>query len=243
MTVDRLNNRRKLLDHVDAYRKDLDKNLDAQQLSEAQKKAFTLTTSSEVRTAFDLAQEPAALRDRYGRHTFGQSLLLARRLAQSGITFVQANMGGLNHWDYHDKENVYLQRDMPAFDQAFSALIEDLQNRRMLDDTLVICMSEMGRNPVLGKPVTGSIDNGARADGRNHWQWCWTGVFAGGGVRAERHRPERRVGGFPEQQSLLPLDLGATIFSALGIPTDSEVRDIQGRPTAICRGTVMGELF
>ena len=244
MTVDRLNDRRRLLADVDAYRKDLDRDLEAQQLSEAQKKAFTLTTSPEVRKAFDLSQEAVALRDRYGRHTFGQSLLLARRLAQSGVTFVQANMGGLNHWDYHDKENDGLKRDMPAFDQAFSALIEDLHNRRMLDDTLVICMSEMGRNPVLGKPVTGSIDNGARADGRNHWQWCWTGVFAGGGVRGGNVVGQSdEWAGFPNSKAFYPSDLGATIFSSLGISPESEVRDVQGRPVAISRGSVMTELF
>ena len=244
MTVDRLNDRRKLLADVDAYRKDLDRDLEAQQLSEAQKKAFTLTTSPDVRKAFDLVQEPAALRDRYGRHMFGQSLLLARRLAQSGVTFVQANMGGLNHWDYHDKENDALKNAMPAFDQAFSALIEDLHNSRMLDDTLVICMSEMGRNPVLGKPVTGSLDNGARADGRNHWQWCWTGVFAGGGVRGGNIVGQSdEWAGFPNSKAFYPSDLGATIFSSLGIPPESEVLDVQGRPVAISRGTVMHELF
>ena len=244
MTVDRLNDRRRLLADVDAYRKDLDRDLEAQQLTEAQKKAFTLTTSPDVRKAFDLSQEPTALRERYGRHTFGQSLLLARRLAQSGVTFVQANMGGLNHWDYHDKENDGLKRDMPAFDQAFSALIEDLHNRGALDDTLVICMSEMGRNPVLGKPVTGSIDNGARADGRNHWQWCWTGVFAGGGVRGGNIVGQSdEWAGFPNSKAFYPSDLGATIFSALGISPDSRVLDVQGRPVAISRGTVMRELF
>ena len=137
MTVDRLRNRQQLLTDVDAYRKDLDRNLEARQLTDAQQKAFTLTTSPDVRKAFDLAQEPAALRDRYGRHTWGQSLLLARRLVQSGVTFVQANMGGLNHWDYHDKENDGLKRDLPRFDQAFSALIEDLHQTGMLDETLV----------------------------------------------------------------------------------------------------------
>ena len=244
MTVDRLRSRQQLLTDVDAYRKDLDKNLEARQLTDAQQKAFTLTTSPDVRKAFDLAQEPVALRDRYGRHTWGQSLLLARRLVQSGVTFVQANMGGLNHWDYHDKENDGLKRDLPPFDQAFSALVEDLHQKGMLDETLVIVMSEMGRNPVLGKPVTGSIDNGARADGRNHWQWGWTGVFAGGGVRGGNVIGQSdEWAGFPNSKAFYPSDLSATIFSALGIAPQSEIHDMQNRPVAISKGNVMTELF
>ncbi len=244
MTVDRLRNRQQLLTDVDAYRKDLDTNLEARQLTDAQQKAFTLTTSPDVRKAFDLAQEPTSLRDRYGRHTWGQSLLLARRLVQSGVTFVQANMGGLNHWDYHDKENDGLKRDLPNFDQAFSALIEDLHRTGMLDETLVVVMSEMGRNPVLGKPVTGSTDNGARADGRNHWQWCWTGVLAGGGVRGGNVIGQSdEWAGFPNSKAFYPSDLSATIFSALGIPPQSEVHDMQNRPIAISKGNVMAELF
>ena len=244
MTVDRLNDRRRLLSDVDAYRKDLDKDLEARQLSEAQKKAFDLATSSAVRNAFDLGQEPQAIRDRYGRHQWGQSMLLARRLVAAGVKFTQVNLGGLNHWDYHDKENDGLKRDMPPFDQAFSALIEDLTQRGMLDETLVICMTEMGRNPVMGKPVTGSTDNGARADGRNHWQWCWTGVFAGGGVRGGQIIGESdEWAGYPNSKAFYPSDMSATIFTAMGINPHAEVHDMAGRPVPISRGNVMTELF
>ena len=105
-------------------------------------------------------------------------------------------------------------------------------------------MSEMGRNPVLGKPVTGSTDNGARADGRNHWQWCWTGVFAGGGVRGGNIIGQSdEWAGFPNSKAFYPSDLSATIFSALGIPPQSEVHDMQNRPIAISKGNVMAELF
>jgi uncharacterized protein (DUF1501 family) len=244
MTVDRLNDRRALLESVDAYRKDLDADLEVRQLGEAQKQAFDLATSSAVRNAFDLSKEAPALRDRYGRHQWGQSLLLARRLAQAGVKFLQVNLGGLNHWDYHDKENEGLKRDMPVFDQGFSALIEDLHQRGMLDETLVVCMSEMGRNPVLGKPVTGSIDNGARTDGRNHWQWCWTGVFAGGGVRGGQVIGQSdEWAGFPNSKAFYPSDMGATIFAALGIDPRAEVHDLQNRPIPVSRGNVMTELF
>lgn len=244
MTVDRLNDRRRLLADVDSYRKDLDKDLQAHQLTEAQQRAFNLATSSAVRDAFDLSKETPVMRDRYGRHTWGQSFILSRRLVSAGVKFVQVNLGGLNHWDYHDKENDCLKRDMPPFDQGFSALIEDLQQRGMLDETLVICMSEMGRNPVMGKPVTGSVDNGARADGRNHWQWCWTGVFAGAGVQGGAiHGESDEWAGYANSKAYYPSDMGATIFHALGIDPHTEVHDMQNRPVPISRGTIMTELF
>ncbi len=244
MTVDRLANRKQLLADVDAYRKDLDKDLGARQLTEAQKKAFSLTTSSTMRNAFDLDKESGAVRDRYGRHTFGQSVLLARRLAQAGVRFVQVNLGGLNHWDYHSGEDAGMDRDMPKFDQSYSALIEDLHQRGMLAETLVVCMSEMGRNPVLGKAVTGAAVNASTPDGRNHWQWCWSGVFAGAGVvGGAMHGESDEWAGYPNSKAYYPSDMGATIFHAMGIPVESEVRDIQGRPVGITKGNVMTELF
>ena len=244
MTVDRLQDRRKLLADVDAYRKDLEKDLEARQLSEAQQKAFTLATSSTVRDAFELSKEPESVRERYGHHTWGQSLLLSRRLATAGVKYIQVNLGGLNHWDYHDKENDGLKKDMPPFDQGFSALIEDLHQRGMLEETLVVCMSEMGRNPVMGKPVTGSADNGARADGRNHWQWCWTGVFAGGGVRGGNIIGESdEWAGYPNSKAFYPSDMGATMFSAMGLDPHAEIHDAQNRPVPISRGSVITELF
>ena len=244
MTVDRLEDRRRLLTDIDAYRKDLDRDVEVRQLSEVQNRAFSLATSSAVRAAFDLSKEPEALRERYGKHTFGQSLLLARRLAAAGVTFLQVNLGGLNHWDFHDKETDALKREVPKFDQSVSALLEDLHQRGMLDETLVVIMSEMGRNPVIGKPVTGSVDNGARADGRNHWQWCWSGAFAGGGVRGGQVIGQTdEWAGFANSKAFYPADLSATIFHALGLAPETEIRDSLDRPVPISRGHVMTELF
>lgn len=245
MTVDRLRDRKLLLDSVDRLRRDLDSDLEVRQLTEAQKKAFSLSTSSRVRDAFDLSKEPDRLRERYGRHTFGQTLLLARRLAQAGVTFVQANLGdNLNFWDYHQAEDKNMDNHLPPFDKAFSALIEDLHEKRMLEETLIVCMSEMGRNPVLGKAVTGAADNAATADGRNHWQWCWTGLFAGGGVRGGQAIGESdEWAGFPNSKEYYPSDMAATIFQALGLAPETEVRDTLNRPIAISRGHVIRELF
>uniref|UniRef100_UPI00286A67F7 DUF1501 domain-containing protein n=1 Tax=Armatimonas sp. TaxID=1872638 RepID=UPI00286A67F7 len=234
----------RLLTDIDSYRRDLDKDVEIRQLSDTQARAFSLATSPAVRDAFDLSKEPDALRERYGKHSWGQSLLLARRLAAAGVAFLQVNLGGLNHWDYHDKENDGLKRDMPKFDQSVSALLEDLSQRGMLDDTLVIIMSEMGRNPVIGKPVTGSVDNGARADGRNHWQWCWSGAFAGGGVKGGQVIGQTdEWAGFANSKAFFPADLSATIFEALGLSPEQEIHDALDRPVPISRGHVMTELF
>ncbi len=245
MTVERLADRQRLLKSVDNARRDLEKDVEVRQLADAQSKAFNLALSPKVRDAFDLAKEPEPMRERYGKHTFGQTLLLARRLGEAGVTFVQANLGdNVNYWDYHASEDANMDRHCPPFDTAFSALIEDLHNRRMLDSTLVIVMSEMGRNPVLGKAVTGAADNAATADGRNHWQWVWTGVFAGGGVRGGQTIGETdEWAGFPNSKAFYPSDMGATIFDCLGIDPHTEVTDLQERPIAISRGTIMEELF
>lgn len=244
MTVDRIRDRQALLSQIDDYRRDLDTDLDARQLTEAQQKAFSLSTSPEVRKAFDLKHEPDKVRDRYGRHTWGQSMLLARRLAQAGVKFIQVNLGGLNHWDYHNTEDKGLDKDSPPFDQSYSALLEDLAQSGMLDETLVICMSEMGRNPVMGKAVTGAAANAATPDGRNHWQWCWSGLFSGAGVRGGQLIGESdEWAGYPNSKAFYPSDMGATIYQAMGIPLESEVRDLQDRPMAITHGNVMKELL
>jgi hypothetical protein len=244
LTVDRLSDRERLLADVDQYRRDLDKDLEARQLTEAQKKAFSLATSTATRQAFSLNEESAFTRDRYGRHTWGQSLLLARRLVEAGVKFVQVNIGGLNQWDFHGAEDTNMDSVMPHFDRGFAALIEDLAQRGLLDDTLVICTSEMGRNPVLGKSVTGAAVNAAQPDGRNHWQWCWSGVFAGGGVRGGNVLGESdEWAGYPNGEAYYPADMAATIFESLGIQPHTEVTDIQGRPIPISTGTVMEKLY
>lgn len=243
-TVERIAHRRKLLEAVDGMRRDLDDHLSVRQLHDAQVSAFRAAVAPTTRSAFDLSQEPAALRDRYGRHSFGQSLLLARRLAEAGVPFIQANMGCMNQWDAHRDEIGYMKRLMPPFDQGFSALIEDLHDRGMLAETLVLCMGEMGRNPVLGRAVTGAAMNAAEPDGRNHWQWCWTAVFAGGGVRGGAAVGESdEWAGYPDGEAYTPADLGATIYTRMGIHPRSELRDIQDRPFIINEGQVIEKLF
>lgn len=244
-TVDRIANRKKLLVEVDQCRRDLDENLQARQLSDSHARAFEVTTSSATRKAFDLSQEPEKLRDRYGRHNWGQSMLLARRLVQAGVKYVQVNLGDhVNYWDYHSQEDRSMDAHCPPFDKAFSAFLEDMNQQGVLKETLVLCLSEMGRNPVLGRTVTGAAVNAATPDGRNHWQWCWTGVFAGGGVQPGRVYGESdEWSGYVKSDPVFPEDIGATVFTAMGIPPGAEARDIQDRPVFFNTGTPIEKLF
>jgi uncharacterized protein (DUF1501 family) len=244
MTVDRIDSRRRLLAEIDQTRRDLDRDLGVRQLSDVLRRAFTVTTSSRTRDAFDISQEPAALRDRYGRHTFGQSMLLARRLAEAGVRFIQVNLGAMNSWDAHNGEESYLQRLTPPFDQGFSALVTDLHDRGLLEETLVLCMSEMGRNPILGKPVTNAAMNAASADGRNHWQYCWSMVFAGAGVRGGSVVGQSDAwAGHPDGEGFLPSAVGATVYTAMGIDPRAQVHDFEGRPMPINEGEPIQALF
>jgi hypothetical protein len=243
-TVDRIGNRQRLLEQVDQLRRDLDGDLGIRQLSDVTQKAFSITNSAETRRAFDISREPAKLRDQYGRHTYGQSLLLGRRLVEAGVKYVQVNIGNLNAWDYHRREDKSMDVMMPPFDQAFSTFIEDMHQHGLLEETLVICTSEMGRNPVLGKAVTGAAMNAADPDGRNHWQWVWSGVFAGAGVRGGTVVGETdEWAGYPVSEAYMPADLTATVYEALGIDPRTEVIDIQNRPIVVNDGHPIEKLF
>src|SRR5205085_3550878 len=157
-----------------------------------QEKAFQLLHSAEVRRAFDLSCETPAIRDRYGRTTLGQSLLLARRLVEAGVRFVNVNdkvhNGQLANWDSHENNFGRLKNDLlPPADRAFSALIEDLEARGLLQSTLVVTLAEFGRTPRI---------NGT--GGRDHWPDCYSIVLAGGGVRGGAvYGASDRLGAFP----------------------------------------------
>jgi len=243
--VHRLDHRRRLLEQVDTYRRDLEHDLGARQLGDSHARAFTVATSAETRRAFDLGQEPEPLRERYGRHTWGQSLLLGRRLLQAGVKYVQVNLGDhVNYWDYHSAEDRSMDAHCPPFDKALSAFFEDMAQQGVLDDTLVVVLTEMGRNPVLGRTVTGAAVNAATPDGRNHWQWCWSALFAGAGVRGGTVYGESdEWSGFVKEDPVRPADIGATVFQSVGIGRDVEVHDLEGRPQFINHGHVVEKLF
>lgn len=242
ITADRLGNRKHLLEAVDAGRRDLAAHAEAQALSTAQEKAFDTLTSAQTQAAFDLSQEPDKVRDRYGRHQFGQSLLLSRRLVEAGVRMVQANMGSMNNWDTHtDIFKQLRERLLPPFDKGFSALLEDLAERGMLEDTLVIAVGEFGRTPLVGQNTGGQA---TFPTGRDHWGGVFSAVFAGGGVQGGRIVGQSDAeAAYPDGDGYYPSDLAATVYTALGIDPALEIHDIQGRPLRVNSGKVIGPLF
>jgi hypothetical protein len=234
LTVDRLDQRRALLDRIDGRRRDLDGLPEVRQMSETQAKAFTTLTSPKTRDAFDLSKEPQALRERYGMHMFGQSLLLARRLAEAGVGLIQANMGTMNNWDTHGNNWGQLKdRLLPPFDRGLSALLEDLTQRGLLDETLVIAVGEFGRTPKINATA-----------GRDHWGGVFSAVWAGGGVQGGRIIGKSdREAAYPDSEAYLPADMAATVFAALGISPRAEFQDLQGRPFPVSTGNVIAPLF
>ena len=231
-SLERLNGRRGLLAAVDRRRRDLDEAGCVRSMSEYRQKALTLLTSPVARRAFELEREPACVRDRYGWSPFGQGLLLARRLVEAGVCLVTVNWQRDNiYWDTHD-ENIPLlkERLLPPFDQAFSALLEDLDQRGLLTETMVVCMGEFGRSPKIEDSRHG------RRPGRDHWAACNSVVFAGGGVRGGQVLgASDRNAAYPATAPVYPGDLAATIYHALGVDLDTEIRDRLGRPLRLVK--------
>jgi len=204
--------------------------------------AFDLLADRAARKAFDLMAEADRVRDRYGREKFGQSCLLARRLIEAGVRLVQGNWprepgdtgSGNPLWDTHSKNAERLKKVlMPQMDRAYSALLEDLEQRGLLDETLVVWVGEFGRTP--------KINGGG---GRDHWGRVFPAVLAGGGVRGGQVLgASDRIGSDPIDGRTRPEELTATIFHALGIPPDAEIRDPLGRPHPISRGDVIRKVF
>ncbi|OWK40247.1 DUF1501 domain-containing protein [Fimbriiglobus ruber] len=204
-----------------------------------QRHAFSLLASGRVAGAFRLDRETVRVRDRYGRNQFGQSLLLARRLVAAGVPIVQANMGIVQTWDTHtDNWGKLKTRLLPWLDQAIAALIDDLEGEGLLGETFVAVIGEFGRTPKV------STLPGEKLPGRDHWAAVYSGLFAGGGVVGGRVIGKSdRVGAHPVTMSYTPFDLGATIYRALGVDPDSEIRDAQNRPSRVSTGQPMDILF
>ncbi len=235
LSATRLDQRRNLLHAVDQRRSEA---AAARTMDAYQTRAFDLLQSEEVRRAFDLSTEQPASRDRYGRHKLGQSMLLARRLVESGVKFINVNdkihNGQLANWDSHQDNFPRLKDDLlPPADQAFSALIEDLDARGLLDTTLVIAMAEFGRTPRINP-----------SGGRDHWPDCFSVLLAGGGVAGGAlYGSSDKLGAYPDQNPVTPGDLAATIFALFGIDPATEIHDALGRPFRIAEGQPLRSLF
>jgi uncharacterized protein (DUF1501 family) len=252
LTPDRLTQRRQLLNALDDVNRDLEQFSKVHTWNRHQERAVSLLMSSRTTEAFDVSREPSDLRERYGETVNGMSLLLARRLVEAGVPFITvfwkenekklakkcASAGG---WDTHGNNFGCLKDDLlPEFDRAFSSLIEDLAHRGLLDTTLLLVTSEMGRKPKIGDPRSGGI-NGA---GRDHWTHCLTDVLAGGGIRGGQvYGASDRYGEYPADRPVTPADITKTVYHAMGIH-DLEAVDGQNRPyNLLAEGQPITDLF
>lgn len=235
ITVDRLNARRSLLSQVDAGLRTLEAGRAVDSFGRSEQRAFDILTSSDIRTSFDLEGESPELVERYGRTLFGNSTLIARRLVENGVRFVNVTWDlfwdrvkiDYDAWDTHTVNFPILKNNkLPGLDQTYSALMEDLDARGLLDETLVVVMSEMGRTPKINA-------NG----GRDHWTSCYSVLFAGAGIRGgtvygESDSQAAYVKNLPVSTS----DICATIYKCLGIDPEFRVPDQTGRPVEIAHG-------
>jgi len=237
MTRGRANERRELLDAINRARRELDYEAAVSNYTRQQEKAFGLLSSSATANAFDIASEPASVIERYGRTVNGTSLIMARRMVEAGVPFITvfwkenealaARCRSAGGWDTHGS-NFHCLREylLPEFDRGFSALLEDLTQRSLLDDTLVMVTSEMGRKPQVGDPRSG----GKLGAGRDHWTACMSVLMAGGGVRGGQviGKTDARAE-FPADFPIGPEDVTKTVYHAMGIG-NLEATDMQGRP-------------
>jgi hypothetical protein len=231
VTTQRLQDRRALLDWLGCHSASpATGNYDLNQA-----KAFALVSADRVSQAFDLSREPMSLRDRYGRHTWGQSHLLARRLIEAGVRFVTTVNGPSIVWDTHNKNFDRLKnRLVPPMEQAYAALLDDLSERGLLESTLVVWMGDFGRTPRINKDA-----------GRDHWPWCYSMVLAGGGIRGGQVVGESdSTGGYPKSHPVTPADIHATIFTALGYdPHAITYQSAEGRPFPLSEGEAIRGLL
>jgi Protein of unknown function (DUF1501) len=235
----RLEDRASLLRQVDQQTRLLEESVEARGLNAYQERAVKLLTSPAVKQAFDLGRESAALRDRYGRNTLGQSCLLARRLVEAGVKLVTVCSGfngktPQDAWDTH-KDNFRKLKNqlLPPLDRGVSALLDDLAQRGLSERTLLLVMGEFGRTPRINKDA-----------GRDHWQHCYSVLFSGGGVKPGRVLGQSdRNGAYPIHGRVRsPGDICATIYHHLGIEPHAEMQDQSGKPMPLTKGEVMAEI-
>jgi hypothetical protein len=245
--ADRLKRRARLREAIDAGMPAIDKAVASYKLDEYYQQALNLIVSGRAREAFALDQEPAKVRDRYGRNTFGQSCLLARRLIEAGTRVVEVIWPKLansdNHsWDHHsDLTKRMKSQSGPMFDTGLSALIEDLDARGLLKETLLVAVGEFGRSPQKGVSTSG---NGNSADGRDHWPYCYTGLIAGAGIkRGYVHGKSDATASAPLDNPVHPNELLATVYHSFGISPDTIVYNHLNQPRELVKGQAVSALF
>lgn len=231
LTPRRVARRKSLLGAIDQLARQVENSDPLSTFDEFQTRAANMVLSRDARAAFDLKQEDDASRDRYGRTTFGQSCLLARRLIEGGARFATVNFGG---WDHHAQIWEGLEKKLPDFDQGFSTLLEDLHARGLLAETLLVAMGEFGRTPRINDKI-----------GRDHWAPAGSMLFAGAGVRgAQVIGATDAQGGYVTSRPVAPADVARTVYEALGIDVRRQLVTPDGRPIEILDGgEVVNELY
>jgi hypothetical protein len=246
LSLARLESRRHLQQMIDKQSRLLDASAGARGLDSYYEKALSMLNSPRVGRAFDLSAEPDKVRDRYGRTTYGQSCLLARRLVESGVKFVNVyfsdSIGGKSTtsggWDTHGFDNTRMfpivqKYHLPITNQTLPVLLLDLEERGLLDTTLVVWMGEFGRTPKINDNIS-----------RDHWPFCYTALLAGGGVkRGHIHGASDKQGMYPARDPVRPDDLAATMFSLLGLNPDTEINDAANRPLVIASGNPITQIM
>ena len=219
----RFSRRRSLLDTVDHHFRTLEESDALDSMDSFYQHAYKLISSQNAREAFNLAAEPEPLKEKYGKNAAGQRMLLARRLIEGGVRMVSLTAGG---WDHHDNIKNGIEGNMPSVDKAIAALINDLDERGMLDSTLVMVTSEFGRTPKINKTA-----------GRDHWPRVFSTMLAGGGMkRGYVHGSSDSLGGEPETDKVGIEDLATTIYHQIGITADKELMSPGNRPIEIVDG-------
>jgi hypothetical protein len=219
----RFDRRKSILATVDDHFRNLEKSDDLDAMDSFYQKAYAMISSKAAREAFNMSAESDATKDAYGRNTAGGRMLMARRLVESGVRFVSMTYGG---WDHHANIQRGFQQQMPAFDQAFAALIKDLEERKLLESTLVMVSSEFGRTPKVNKDA-----------GRDHWPRVFSIVLAGGGIKkGQIYGASDSTGAEPDSDPLVLEDLAATIYHQLGIDPDKRLISPGNRPIDIVHG-------
>jgi arylsulfatase A-like enzyme len=245
LSTARVSDRRSLLAHFDGSFVSQHQDARLKTLDAHEQKSFELLLAPEARAAFDLRHEPPAMRDRYGRSEMGQVLLLCRRMIEAGVRFVTANavsdpprkrLASYQIWDTHFEHfRLYDGYLMHELDQGLAALIADLDERGLLAETIVLVMGEFGRTPKITNEDGG---------GRDHWPNAYSVLWAGGGAAAGQVIGSTDAqAAFVKDRPLKPDDLSATLYEALGIPHDTRLADLGGRPHAISEGTPIRELL
>jgi hypothetical protein len=232
LTLGRLDERRQLLSRIDSIGS---RRSGSEDFERTRKMAFDALTSATLRSAFDLDAESAKLRDRYGRTMFGQSCLIGRKFVERGVPFVNVTWEYFSQrlgipdfgWDTHEKNFILLKDHfLPSLDQSYSSLMEDLDDTGLLEETLVVLISDFGRTPRVNATA-----------GRDHWTYCYSAVFAGAGIRGgSLYGTSDASAAFPKDNPVTPADICATIYHCLGIDPDKIIYDRTGRPQPIALG-------